>query len=92
MWVPTMDKLPLSQSFGIGSRVEVSVSIPQACALVGVSRRTIYNWIKTGHLQTFRTPAGAVRVVLASLREEAAERGHATRAWPPPPSPDEQTA
>ncbi len=44
-----------------------SVTIDQAAALLQVSRRTIYNRIREGKLQTIRTIGGSQRVVLASL-------------------------
>lgn len=39
-----------------------TVSIPKACELVGVSRRTIYNWIAGGKIQYIRTAGGSVRI------------------------------
>jgi excisionase family DNA binding protein len=39
-----------------------TVSIPRACELVGVSRRTIYNWISGGKVQYVRTAGGSVRI------------------------------
>ena len=39
-----------------------TVSIPRACELVGVSRRTIYNWIAGGKIQYVRTAGGSVRI------------------------------
>ena len=39
-----------------------TVSIPKACELVGVSRRTIYNWIASGKIQYIRTAGGSVRI------------------------------
>jgi excisionase family DNA binding protein len=50
-----------------------SVSIVQAADLLGVSRRTIYNHIKSGRLATLRTLGGSQRVLVASL-EQAATR------------------
>ena len=46
-----------------------SVTIDQAAALLRVSRRTIYNRIRDGKLQTIRTIGGSQRVLLASLDE-----------------------
>lgn len=43
------------------------VTIIEAMALVGVSRRTIYNWLKAGKLQFVRTAGGSVRIYTASL-------------------------
>lgn len=42
-------------------------SILEACALVGVSRRTIYNWLSAGKLEYGRTAGGAVRILIESL-------------------------
>jgi excisionase family DNA binding protein len=39
-----------------------AISITQACASVGVSRRTIYNWMAAGKVQYVRTAGGAVRI------------------------------
>ena len=44
-----------------------TVSIPRACELVGVSRRTIYNWINEGKVQYVRTAGGAVRIFADTL-------------------------
>jgi excisionase family DNA binding protein len=46
-----------------------SVTIDQAATLLHVSRRTIYNRIREGKLQTIRTIGGSQRVLLASLDE-----------------------
>ena len=46
-----------------------SVTIDQAAALLKVSRRTIYNRIREGKLQTIRTIGGSQRVLVASLEE-----------------------
>jgi excisionase family DNA binding protein len=46
-----------------------SVTIDQAAALLHVSRRTIYNRIREGKLQTIRTIGGSQRVLLTSLDE-----------------------
>ena len=39
-----------------------TVSIPRACELAGVCRRTIYNWISGGKVQYMRTAGGSVRI------------------------------
>jgi excisionase family DNA binding protein len=44
-----------------------AISIAQACASVGVSRRTIYNWMSAGKVQYVRTAGGAVRIFEDSL-------------------------
>lgn len=50
-------------------RLGRSVSIEQAAQLLGVSRRTVYNRIRDGRLQTIRTMGGSQRVLLTSLDE-----------------------
>jgi excisionase family DNA binding protein len=47
-----------------------SVSLDQAAELLGVSRRTIYNRIRDGRLQTVRTIGGSQRVLLDSVEGE----------------------
>jgi len=51
------------------ARIGRSVSLDHAAALLGVSRRTIYNRIREGRLQTIRTLGGSQRVLLESLKE-----------------------
>lgn len=43
------------------------VPIMRACELMGVSRRTIYNWLAAGKLQYFRTASGSIRIYVDSL-------------------------
>jgi excisionase family DNA binding protein len=43
------------------------VSLDDAALLLGVSRRTIYNRIRRGRLQTVRTIGGSQRVLLDSV-------------------------
>lgn len=50
-------------------RIGRSVSLDDAAMLLGVSRRTIYNRIRDGRLQTIRTPGGSQRVLLMSMRQ-----------------------
>ncbi len=45
-------------------RIGRSVSLDHAAERLGVSRRTIYNWIREGRLQTIRTLGGSQRVVI----------------------------
>ncbi len=49
-----------------------SVSLDQAADLLGKSRRTVYNMIRDGRLQTMRTINGSQRVLRASLPGTAA--------------------
>lgn len=51
----------------IEPRLGRSVSIDQAAQLMNVSRRTIYNRIREGRLQTIRTMGGSQRVLVDSL-------------------------
>ena len=41
----------------------------QMAGLLGVSERTVANWIDRGHLDAFRTPGGHRRVAPSSLRD-----------------------
>jgi excisionase family DNA binding protein len=47
-----------------------TVSIPRACELVGVSRRTIYNWMAGGKVEYVRTAGGSVRIFADTLWRE----------------------
>lgn len=47
-----------------------TVSIPRACDVVGVSRRTIYNWMASGKVQYVRTAGGSVRIFVDTLWRE----------------------
>jgi excisionase family DNA binding protein len=50
-----------------------TVSIMKACEVVGVSRRTIYNWMAGGKIEYVRTAGGSVRIFADSLwRAESA--------------------
>jgi excisionase family DNA binding protein len=49
-------------------RIGRSVSLDHAAQLLGVSRRTIYNRIRDGRLQTIRTVGGSQRVLIESVR------------------------
>jgi excisionase family DNA binding protein len=44
-----------------------AISIMKACELVGVSRRTIYNWITGGKVEYVRTAGGSIRIFVDSL-------------------------
>ena len=44
-----------------------AISIVKACELVGVSRRTIYNWISAGKVDYVRTAGGSIRIFIDSL-------------------------
>lgn len=51
-----------------------TISIPRACELVGVSRRTIYNWIASGKVHYVRTAGGSVRIFEDTLWREPDNR------------------
>ena len=59
---------------GVEPRIGRSVSLDHAAELLGVSRRTIYNRIRDGRLQTIRTLGGSQRVLLDSVQDD---RSHA---------------
>jgi len=56
-------------------RIGRSVSLDHAARLLGVSRRTIYNRIRDGRLQTIRTLGGSQRVLLESFVGRQASPG-----------------
>jgi excisionase family DNA binding protein len=43
------------------------LTIMKACETVGVSRRTIYNWIAAGKVEYVRTAGGSIRIFADSL-------------------------
>ena len=57
------------QESGLDRRIGRSVSLDHAAELLGVSRRTIYNRIREGRLQTIRTLGGSQRVLVDSMTE-----------------------
>ena len=59
-----------------------SVTIDQAAELLNVSRRTIYNRIRDGQLQTIRTIGGSQRILLSSLDEDRRPRWYSPAAMP----------
>ena len=44
-----------------------TISIMKACELVGVSRRTIYNWIASRKVEYIWTAGGSVRIFVDTL-------------------------
>jgi excisionase family DNA binding protein len=61
-----------------------TLSIMKACEVVGVSRRTIYNWISAGKVEYVRTAGGSIRIFADSLwrspvqtNDVSAETSHA---------------
>ena len=59
----------MNQPGGLASDLHLgrSVSIAKAAELLNVSRRTVYNRIREGRLQTIRTMCGSQRVLVESL-------------------------
>ena len=58
-----------------------AISIMKACELVGVSRRTIYNWIASGKVEYVRTAGGSVRIFVDTLwREPDSDRSQIAAA------------
>ena len=51
-----------------------AISIMKACELVGVSRRTIYNWLASGKVEYVRTAGGAVRIFADTLWRDPQQR------------------
>lgn len=51
-----------------------TLSIMKACEAVGVSRRTIYNWISAGKVEYVRTAGGSIRIFADTLWRDATER------------------
>lgn len=60
-----------------------TLSIMKACEVVGVSRRTIYNWISAGKVEYVRTAGGSIRIFADSLWRDPRE----TRAMAAPVGP-----
>lgn len=59
---------PETATPGFEPRIGRSVSLDHAARLLGVSRRTIYNRIREGRLQTIRTLGGSQRVLVDSVQ------------------------
>ena len=69
-----MDVQPLTYAaHQFNPQVGRSVSIEQAAALLGVSRRTVYYRIRDGRLRTIRTLGGSQRVLMDSVEEMRSE-------------------
>jgi len=60
-----------------------TISIMKACELVGVSRRTIYNWLSSGKIEYVRTAGGSVRIFVDTLWREpnGTTRSGTPAAW-----------
>src|SRR2546429_9446450 len=71
-------------------RLGRSVSLDHAAEILGVSRRTVYNRIREGRLQTIRTIGGPPRAPLDSVQDgltppQPTPRPPETPGWSPPP-------
>ena len=60
-----------------------TVSIMKACELIGVSRRTIYNWIAAGKVEYVRTAGGNIRVYVDTLFRDPINHVHPSNNFPP---------
>jgi excisionase family DNA binding protein len=69
----TTNQVVTPEAPGFEPRIGRSVSLDHAAELLGVSRRTIYNRIREGRLQTIRTIGGSQRVLLDSVNEIKAQ-------------------
>jgi excisionase family DNA binding protein len=59
--------VPVTESEDLGPSAGRSISIDGAAERLGVSRRTIYNHIRNGLLQTVRVRGGSQRVLIDSV-------------------------
>ena len=60
-----------------------TISIMKACELVGVSRRTIYNWLSSGKIEYVRTAGGSVRIFVDTLWRDPNDSAQpASQMWP----------
>jgi excisionase family DNA binding protein len=64
---------PSVSEAGFEPRIGRSVSLDHAAEILGVSRRTIYNRIREGRLQTIRTLGGSQRVLLDSVQDDRSQ-------------------
>jgi excisionase family DNA binding protein len=61
-----------------------TISIMKACELVGVSRRTIYNWLSSGKIEYVRTAGGSVRIFVDTLWRDPQKGGERpAHGWQP---------
>jgi excisionase family DNA binding protein len=66
------------------TRVGRTVLIERAMQMLGVSKRTVYYWIRQGRLRTIRTRGGSQRVLLESIRDLSdSQAPAASRPMPP---------
>jgi excisionase family DNA binding protein len=60
-----------------------TISIMKACELVGVSRRTIYNWLSSGKIEYVRTAGGSVRIFVDTLWRDPNNAGRTAAVQAP---------
>jgi excisionase family DNA binding protein len=61
------EQAPIETHGGKSPVERKTISIMKACELVGVSRRTIYNWLSSGKIEYVRTAGGSVRIFVDTL-------------------------
>jgi excisionase family DNA binding protein len=59
-----------------------TISIMKACEVVGVSRRTIYNWLSSGKIEYVRTAGGSVRIFVDTLWRQPNDNTERTQSQP----------
>ena len=64
-----------------------TLSIMKACEVVGVSRRTIYNWIAANKVEYVRTAGGSIRIFADSLWRDASPSQPVQQASEPAAGP-----
>lgn len=62
-----MERYPPIGSLVMPPSARRTVLIDQACEMLGVSKRTVYYWIRAGRLETVRTIGGSQRVLVSSI-------------------------
>jgi excisionase family DNA binding protein len=60
-----------------------TLTIMKACEVVGVSRRTIYNWISAGKVEYVRTAGGSIRIFADTLWRSSGHESGARSAETP---------
>lgn len=64
-----------------------TLSIMKACEVVGVSRRTIYNWISAGKVEYVRTAGGSIRIFADTLWREPSSTSRSNEPQAPARTP-----
>lgn len=66
MW-PSTPMRKDSDRFYIDGPDRRTVNIAQACAIAGVSRRSIYYWLEAGKVEYVRTAGGKIRIYVDTI-------------------------